>query len=320
MPDRLIILMLLGIFYAATSVAQKKDTSAFYMRHSGELAESKETADYIRLLLPPDTTVDRDLIVINDFYMNGKRKLIARSYMNSINFAQGLQGTALEYYESGRRKSIRSYERGKPQGDWVEYYKNGRPYTEITYTGKDSLYLKTCYDSTGKVLAENGRGEWLKFDEFIEGSTIRGPILNGKPDGHWKLKSKDTVYTIVYQKGRMISGEESLVNSDYVFFKVDVAPTFPGGDSQLSLFLVKTIKYPVEDLKNEVQGRTVVTFVVERDGSLTNFRIVKAVSATTSAEAIRVLKLSPHWLPGKRSGKTVRVQYAIPVSFTITDE
>ncbi len=79
----------------------------------------------------------------------------------------------------------------------------------------------------------------------------------------------------------------------------------------------KNIKYPVVAEENGVQGRVVVTFVVERDGSITDVKVVKSVDPSLDKEAQRVVKSMPHWIPGKQNGSAVRVKYTVPVTFRL---
>jgi TonB family protein len=102
-----------------------------------------------------------------------------------------------------------------------------------------------------------------------------------------------------------------------VFTQVEVIPTFPGGEKAFGQFLSKIIRYPAEAVKNKIQGRSVITFIVEEDGSLSDFKVVRALGSGTDEEAIRALKQSPKWNPGKQNGHTVRVQYSVPVGFTL---
>ena len=112
-----------------------------------------------------------------------------------------------------------------------------------------------------------------------------------------------------------------------MFDVVEEMPQFPGGPSALFEYLSKSIKYPViaEDRGNckkkrgyyGVQGRVIVTFIVERDGSITNVRVVKSVEPSLDQEAIRVVKSMPHWIPGKQNGKPFRVKYTVPVTFKL---
>ena len=94
-------------------------------------------------------------------------------------------------------------------------------------------------------------------------------------------------------------------------------PSFPGGPSALMQYLSSNIKYPVVAEENGVQGRVVCTFVVERDGSITDVRVVKSVDPSLDKEAVRVVKSMPKWIPGKQNGSAVRVKYTVPVTFKL---
>ena len=102
-----------------------------------------------------------------------------------------------------------------------------------------------------------------------------------------------------------------------VFDVVEQMPSFPGGQSALLQYLSSNIKYPVVAEENGVQGRVIVTFVVERDGSITDVRVVKSVDPSLDKEAQRVVKSMPKWIPGKQNGSAVRVKYTVPVTFRL---
>jgi protein TonB len=94
-------------------------------------------------------------------------------------------------------------------------------------------------------------------------------------------------------------------------------PSFPGGLTALFQFLSQSIKYPVVAEENGVQGRVLVTFVVERDGSITDVKVVKSIDPSLDAEAKRVIRSMPRWKPGKQNGSAVRVKYTVPVTFRL---
>ena len=98
---------------------------------------------------------------------------------------------------------------------------------------------------------------------------------------------------------------------------VEQMPSFPGGQSALLQYLSSNIKYPVVAEENGVQGRVIVTFVVEKDGSITDVRVVKSVDPSLDKEAQRVVKSMPKWIPGKQNGSAVRVKYTVPVTFRL---
>ena len=102
-----------------------------------------------------------------------------------------------------------------------------------------------------------------------------------------------------------------------VFDVVEKMPEFPGGVQELLGFLSKTIKYPAEAEKAGTQGRVIATFVVRKDGSISDARVVKSVDPLLDAEALRVINAMPAWIPGTQSGKPVNVKYTVPISFRL---
>lgn len=111
--------------------------------------------------------------------------------------------------------------------------------------------------------------------------------------------------------------EESTIDETKVFNIVEEMPQFPGGQVALLEYLAKNIKYPVDAEKNGVQGRVICSYVVERDGSLSDIRVVKSVEPSLDKEAVRVIKSMPKWTPGKANGHNVRVKYTVPVQFRL---
>ena len=102
-----------------------------------------------------------------------------------------------------------------------------------------------------------------------------------------------------------------------IFDVVEQMPSFPGGTGALMQYLSSNIHYPVVAQENGVQGRVVVSFVVERDGSITDVKVVRSVDPSLDKEAVRVVKGMPNWNPGKQNGQAVRVKYNVPVSFKL---
>lgn len=92
---------------------------------------------------------------------------------------------------------------------------------------------------------------------------------------------------------------------------------FPGGVNELSAYFAKNIKYPLVAEENDIQGRVLVTCVIDHDGSVTNVKVLEGVDPSLNKEAIRVVRAMPKWVPGKINGKTVRVRYTIPVVFRL---
>lgn len=102
-----------------------------------------------------------------------------------------------------------------------------------------------------------------------------------------------------------------------VFTEVEHEPNFPGGLNKFYKFLQQNIKYPTEARKKKVEGKVFITFIIEKDGSFSHLRVVRDPGYGCGAEALRVMKLSPKWNAGVQNGHKVRVQYTMPINFTL---
>ena len=97
----------------------------------------------------------------------------------------------------------------------------------------------------------------------------------------------------------------------------ETMPYFPGGQELLLKYLAVNIKYPASAVKAKKQGRVIVTFIVQKDGSITHAKIARSIDPELDAEALRVVKGMPKWTPGTQLGKPVSVKYTLPVKFSL---
>ncbi len=111
--------------------------------------------------------------------------------------------------------------------------------------------------------------------------------------------------------------EEESAEEMQIFMVVESMPEYPGGEPALYKYLAENIKYPQMAKESGIQGRVFVTFVVEKDGRVTDVRVLRGIGGGCDEEAIRVVQNMPKWTPGKQRGKSVRVQYNLPVKFTL---
>jgi protein TonB len=115
-----------------------------------------------------------------------------------------------------------------------------------------------------------------------------------------------------------VKGTEA-ANPNDIFITSEIQPMYPGGEAAFGKFLSDHIRYPAMAKENSIQGRVYLQFVVERDGSLTDMKVIKEPGSGLGDEAARVLKISPHWKPGMQNGKPVRVQFTIPINFSLAE-
>jgi len=135
--------------------------------------------------------------------------------------------------------------------------------------------------------------------------------------GVYNVEGNDEAEGEVLKAKEVVVDEKPKEEETKVFDVVEQMPQFPGGPQALFEYLSKNIKYPVVAEENGIQGRVIVTFVVERDGSITDVKVAKSVDPSLDKEAMRVVKSMPHWIPGKQNGSAVRVKYTVPVTFRL---
>jgi protein TonB len=114
-----------------------------------------------------------------------------------------------------------------------------------------------------------------------------------------------------------VEEEEEEAEEAQIFTVVESMPGFPGGDEARIKYLNENINYPQMARESGIQGRVFVTFVVERDGSVTDVRVLRGIGGGCDEEAVRVIKNMPKWNPGKQRGKPVRVQFNMPILFKL---
>ncbi len=135
--------------------------------------------------------------------------------------------------------------------------------------------------------------------------------------GTFDVKGNDEAEGVVLKANEVAVDEKPKEEETKVFDVVEQMPEFPGGPAALMKWLSDNIKYPAVAEENGIQGRVVCTFVVERDGSVTDVQVARSIDPSLDKEAIRVLKKMPKWIPGRQNGSAVRVKYTVPVTFKL---
>lgn len=184
-----------------------------------------------------------------------------------------------------------------------------RPKEAFFYANRPFIYMIVCEDTNailflgqytdGKI--KNGRGIWVS-----DGNIKDADVLSYKAD--------EAENVPVQQKSSSTHAE------DHVYDVVEQMPSFPGGINALKEYIKKTMRYPEEARKENIQGRVILTFIVEEDGSITNVRVAKSISPLLDQEAVRIVRSMPKWIPGKQAGITVRVKYTIPIMFRLDQQ
>lgn len=117
--------------------------------------------------------------------------------------------------------------------------------------------------------------------------------------------------------GEVIILDTQKVDTNFVYDVLEEMPTFPGGEQKLLEYISENLQYPKELAETCPQGRVICSFIVERDGSLSNIKVVRKVDPFLDREALRLIKNMPRWNPGKLRGVPVRMRYALPIKFRL---
>ena len=174
--------------------------------------------------------------------------------------------------------------------------------------------VKSSVKFTAPVIKKD---EEVKEEDEIKLDEVQ---KSDKAVGAFTVEGNDEVGGAVLKAKEDIAAPEPpkhVVEETKIFTVVEQMPMYPGGDGALMGYLRDNIHYPTVAAENGVQGRVVVGFVVERDGSITDVKILRGVDPSLDREAMRVVKSMPKWTPGKQNGSAVRVKYQVPVSFRL---
>lgn len=223
-------------------------------------------------------------------------------------------------------------EQGLASGEWIEQYKRrGIQYIrKYIYDHGIAMRIVEFDNSTGTktVLLEATKSDY-------------GTIVIG--DQHYKTILNDSGSNLIYDYIPLGNSSESMIDflenemplyhwieqpfvglkrtddpsqtKEGVYLTTEIMPMFPGGDSELLSWIRQNLRPQVDDNGNRITGRVICQFIIEKDGSVSNIQVLKSPDSVLADEAVRVLKSSPKWEPGKHNGQAVRIYYRIPISF-----
>lgn len=186
------------------------------------------------------------------------------------------------------------------------------------------LYLlvdvKTIRKQVGKAVAVVGILAGLSA---LSGCGDKAKKVDNVSEEKSKLTAGEVTEPVVLDEGPILGGNHQLPiilqgeDPSKIFDLVEQMPFFPGGDKKLMEYLKENIRYPEALADSCVQGRVVCSFVVEKNGSISNVKVAKSLDPLLDEEAVRVVNSMPKWIPGRQNGVAYRVRYYIPVNFRL---
>ena len=180
------------------------------------------------------------------------------------------------------------------------------------------LTLQDAVDTTAFVNKKADRISLVKASFRYQNGKVSNNVAIFQGDGLFKngpLKPF-TKFLDIYDQSKE-TNDDTGDNSEKTFDVVEQMPSFPGGNGALMSYLSSNVRCPVSAQNNGIQGRVVVSFIVEKDGSISDAQVERSVDPSLDREALRVIRSMPRWNPGKKSGVPVRTRYNVPVSFRL---
>ena len=311
-PFFTIVLLAIG----SACLAQKQDV--YFVKNDGSFVTHRDSANYIRIIKEPAS--GSVYFGLTEYYLDGKVKLMGESSApNYPNF----EGTCVSYYPNGKQSAVNFYKNGVLTGTQYELFPNGKPYIVKTHTTEQkspfitNITITTNYDSLGKALVQDGNGHFIKYDKDFKYVAEEGDLKNGKKEGEWKFNQDSLTAVELYKEDKFISGTSNLRGEVKNYTVAAAPPSFRGGNQAFGRYLANTVTYPLPERQNSVQGRVIVSFIVEKNGTLSEIKVIQSVSRNMDAEAIRAIRKSPKWIPGIQFGRQVRERRLVPINFTL---
>lgn len=295
----------------------------------------EQAAAYFYRIIAKDEQVPGLFKYVEFYSENDKPK--AKGTLSKMNSIGSKIGPFSTFYINGQLHKRQVYDqKHKLIDSAICYYPNGTLYSKTYYpkptdpfkeainsadTKDDTEYI-LIQDSLGNKLAENGNGILL-FKDLLKNNADfeQGTIQNHKKNGEWTGKSGSTSFTETWKEGSLITGvsEDStgstIAYDEHTFYK---SSDYLGGINRLRTEVANNYQYPHKAIDAGVNGTLMVAFVVEKDGSMTDFKIIKDLGYGTGEALIKVLKqLRTKWSPAIMRGRNVRVAYHLPMTLNL---
>ena len=276
--------------------------------------------------------------LLDSIVRNDKQQIVRMVYARKGEDGKPISFTCYTYNDNGYPATITGYYKGTIVDELKLAYDDSgkRIKSDIK-----SVYDEKCcvYSETFDYLEFDAHGNWVKrlcrresncrgnllamqrraityygedSESLSEEDMLLGEILTESDRITDEPFSEEEITPIIAPEA-----EESERESDIAFDVVEQMPEFPGGMSALMKYITTNLQYPAAAKKAGTQGRVIVQFVVERDGTITNAKAVRSVESSMDEEAVRIINTMPKWKPGMQRGKTVRVKFTVPVMFRL---
>ncbi|KDN55441.1 energy transducer TonB [Flavobacterium seoulense] len=299
-------------FLLASSVlfAQNSRDKVFYLDSLHNIA-TEQNYQFTRIV--EDYQSKKNVYAVSEYYKSGKISMSAVT-KNKNNLQ--LEGLRIDYYENGNKKQEANYVNNKLSGKQYSWYENNgkKSEKETSFDAKNKITetkVLQFWNPEGNQTVIDGNGLMEETEgEFYE----KGEIKDGEKQGTWEGKSLKRNYTFTekYKNGKLISGVSTdASNNNYSYKELLEKPVPRKGFTDFYQHIGKNFKTPdVPGIKGKIQ----LTFVVDKDGTINDIKILKDLGYDTAKEATKALLTYGKWTPGKMRGIPTRVLYSLPIS------
>ncbi|TZF85597.1 TonB family protein (plasmid) [Pedobacter sp. BS3] len=317
------VLLLICLLSGITLTYAQKKQKVWYFTNDGREVNNRDSSDYTRIVESEENA--KNFTLREYYYPNNTLKTTGS--VSSFDPRLVYEGEIISYYKNGQKKSVKNYVKGRPVGLATTYYTDGKLEARMNYSGgininepaEPAYILIEYYDTQGNALVKDGNGSlsrWNTDSTFVE----EGAFLNGVKTGTWTGKSLKSglSYKEEYTNGKFVKGVTTTSKGKKISYADIVQlPQFDGGIKKFYKYISENFVYPPSAKKDGVSGMEVVSFTVEKDGSITNVKVLRSLGAAIDREAIRIMQESPAWIPAKRRGIPSPIKYTIPIRLNL---
>jgi hypothetical protein len=310
-------IILFFLLFSNVFFAQESNDKIIYLDSIWK-ESTKENYSYYRII--KEYNLEKEAYTFEDYFKSGKIQM--RGNSESREYLQNI-GEFNYYFENGTLKKTISYEKGKPKGNYTEWYDNGQKCLEGEYIADDkngttNLKIQNYWDVNNVQKVVDGNGLVVLKNELYEEN---GLYKNGFKEGKWigeAIKS-DFSYEEFYTDGKLVNGistENDGTKNEYT--SLEVRPEPKKGFKDFYKYIGK--KFSATDLayKNKVKGRIILGFIVDKSGKIVEIKVHKGLGFGLDEEAIRVLSSYENWHPALQKGRKVRCSYSLPIMLDLS--
>lgn len=295
----------------------QKQQKIYFLKNNGKYVSTKDSADFIRVVEAPDS--GSTLYSLSEFYPNGSKKFISKA--SSIT-PLVLEGPAMGYYPNGNKRQYGTHKKNQLYGLLYEYYPNGKIYTIKNYGEgniKTAPLIMTYADSTGKLLADNGDGYFIRFDPAFKYILEEGGIKEGSYNGLWKGESRrlKLSFTEQYDHGKLISGTATdSAGNTHTYTKREITPAYKWGLPAFNKFMSNWLSDSRFTTRRVFHGKIFLSFTINKDGKMQDVKIVNGANLDSDIQdsVIGALQRTANdWNAATLYGMPVSVNFIQPI-------